>query len=368
MTTPTAEPRPYRVAVIRALPGLGDFLCAVPALRALRAALPFACIDLIGLPSMRPLVHRFRAYVDRLVEFPGFPGIPEVPFEPARLLGFLNATRRDPYDLVIQMHGDGSCMNAFAQALGTPLVYGYRPIDMPEADAECYLPYVAEEPEVRRNVRLVRHIGAPSEGEHLEFPLTPLDAAELAMLPETAELRQGRYAVVHPGASVGEKRWQPEHFAHVADRLACAGITPVLTGVISESPVSFAVMSAMETEPIDLTGRTSLGAMAVLVSGAALVVGNDTGVSHLADALAVPSIVVFSASDPRRWAPLDTTRHRVVDLTIADEGYDDVIAEVLAHAAGWDDEVAWELEPHAPLAGVMAEVEYLLSIGGGSVS
>lgn len=365
MSYPTTETRPYRVAVIRALPGLGDFLCAVPALRALRAALPFARIDLIGLPEARPLVHRFSMYLDRLVEFPGFPGIAEVPWDPPRLLRFLNAARRDPYDLVIQMHGDGSCMNAFAQALGTPLVFGYHPVDMPEVDTECYLPYLPSEPEVRRNLRLVRHIGAPSQGEHLEFPLTTLDAAELAVIPEAAALEPGRYAVVHPGAGAGEKRWQPEHFARVADRLAFSGITPVFTGVIAESPVSLAVMSEMETEAIDFTGRTSLGAMAVLVSGAALVVGNDTGVSHLAAALAVPSIVVFSASDPKRWAPFDITRDRVVDHTMS---ADEVIAEVLAHAVGWDDSGPGEFETQPPLAGVMAEVEHLLSIGGCSVS
>jgi ADP-heptose:LPS heptosyltransferase len=72
------------------------------------------------------------------------------------------------------------------------------------------------------------------------------------------------------------------------------------------------VAHAMSTRAIDLAGRTDLGALAALLADARLLIANDTGVSHLAAALGVPSVVVFTSSDCARWAPLDLRRHRTV--------------------------------------------------------
>jgi ADP-heptose:LPS heptosyltransferase len=72
----------------------------------------------------------------------------------------------------------------------------------------------------------------------------------------------------------------------------------------------------MQANALDLAGQISLGTLGVLLRGSRLLVSNDMGVSHLAAALQVPSLVIAGGGDPSRWAPLDDQRHRVVFQSI----------------------------------------------------
>jgi beta-phosphoglucomutase len=302
--------RAPNVVVLRALAGLGDLLNAVPALRALRAGLPDAHVTLLGLPSALPFVDRFGAYLDDLLPFPGFPGIPERRVDPARLASFL-ADVQGRFDLALQLQGNGTFTTPFTLLLGATHTAGFCRPDLYCPDPAWFVPYIEHGPERRRLLGLLSFLGLGAGSEALEFPLRRDDRRELRQAwPEWPGV--GAYVCVHAGASEPARRWPPERFAAVADVLADLGHRVVLTGTVGEAPTIGDVRRRMHAEAVDLTGRTSLGALAALVDGARLVVTNDTGVSHLADALATPSVVVFVASDPERWGPVDRDRHRVV--------------------------------------------------------
>src|SRR5438105_6432141 len=109
--------RVRRVAVLRALQ-LVDLLCAVPALRALRAGLPDAEITLIGLPWARALVDRLPQFLDAFIPLPGWPGLPEQPPQVHTIPAFLESIQNRRFDLAIQLHGNGSLTNPLIALLG----------------------------------------------------------------------------------------------------------------------------------------------------------------------------------------------------------------------------------------------------------
>jgi ADP-heptose:LPS heptosyltransferase len=305
------RPLPRRIAVLRAL-RLGDLLCAVPTLRALRAALPEAEIVLVGLPWARAFVARFDRYLDGFLEFPGYPGLPERTADLARIPTFLAEAQARRFDLAIQMQGSGAITNPLTVLMDARVNAGFfRPGEYCP-DAGRFVTYPDHEPEVRRLLRLVEFLGIPARGEHLEFPLREEDRRALHALDEARDLRRGSYVCVHPGASTPDRRWPADQFAAVTAALAARGLRVVLTGTAEEAGLTRAVARSLGGPHVDLAGRGDLGVLAALLSGARLLVCNDTGVSHLAAALRVPSIVLFTGSDPDRWAPLDRRRHRAI--------------------------------------------------------
>jgi ADP-heptose:LPS heptosyltransferase len=304
------------IAVLRAL-HLGDLLCAVPALRALRAAFPDSHIALIGLPWAHAFVSRYAAYVDELIEFPGFPGLPERPVAPDAVPPFLSAMQQRRFDLVVQLHGSGHYTNEIAMLCGAGMTAGF--FQPPEycPDRELFLPYPDNLPEPLRHLELLRYLGIPSQGEDIDFPLTEADHAAFARLREAASLAPNTFVCIHPGGRGERRRWAPHHFAAVADRLAREGYDIVVTGTAEERDIVQAMLTTMHCSAVDLTSRTDLGALAVLLSRARLLLANDTGVSHMASALGIPSVIICIGSDPSRWSPLDRHRHRVLSGDMA---------------------------------------------------
>lgn len=303
-----------RIAVFRAIK-LGDLLCAVPAFRALRRAYPGAHIALIALPWAQEFVQRFSAYFDEFIEFPGWPGLPERPLDVARSVQFLAEMQARQWDVAFQMQGNGTLVNAMLTLFGARAVVGYHPVNHPERflpHPDLFAPYPEREHEVKRWVELMRFAGIPAQGYDLEFPITADDRTRARQcLKQQGVQSNDRYVVLHAGGISG-RRWPESHFANVGDALAERGFTIVLTGTSAEAPIIETVRSRMHHSTVSLAGQTDLGTLAAALDGAAVLVSNDTGVSHLAAACHVPSVVIFTSADPAEWAPLDAVRHRVV--------------------------------------------------------
>ena len=303
-------PNPRTIAILRAL-HLGDLLCSVPAFRALRSAFPDASISLIGLPWARSFVERFPHYLDEFIEFPGYPGLPEQQPNFSKLADFLASMRRREFDWLVQMQGNGSYVNDLIGLCGARNVWGFSPSPRLAAPAG-FLPYPNDGAEIHRHLKLMEFLGVPSQGDHLEFPLNDQDQTEFDRLPDASVLEQGAFACVHPGGRGPARRWHAEGFVQVARGLSERGLRVVITGVPEERPLGEALARRLPDPPINLAGRTTLGSLGVVLSRSRVLIANDTGVSHVAAALGIPSVILSVGSDPIRWNPLNRARHRVL--------------------------------------------------------
>lgn len=328
METTTPWLRRHRGAtlvIFRALE-LGDMLCAVPALRALRGALPDTRITLVGLPWAEQFAARFHRYIDEFIAFPGHEAFPEQAVQHHKLADFYTGMRARRFDMALQMHGSGQHSNLVTRSFGARAIAGYG--DERPSHGEQFFQYPDGGAEPLRLLHLTQRLGAPADSAELEFPITDADERELGASGLAAGLEPGRYVCVHPGARDRDRCWHPARFAHVADKLAAEfGVTIVLTGSANEAALTAAVATRMRAKVVDAAAPISIGAMAALMSGARLLISNDTGASHIAAGLKLDSVVIFSKADIRRWAPLDQQRHRSLW-----DPHGERVAEVLDHA------------------------------------
>ncbi len=299
-----ASAPPRRIAVVRLRTGLGDLLCGVPALRALRAALPEAHVTLVTYPEMADVVARMGPWVDELLPFPGHPGVPERPPVTKAWEPFVATARERSFDLALQCYGANTAANEVTAALGAARTGGFFVTGEWAADLATSIPYPHHLHEVDRHLALMAHLGAPpADAGELELPIRREEEEAHATLLAATGLRPGNYAVLHPGATSPSRRWPAERFAEVGDELAARGLEVVVTGVPGEEELTRAVVAAMAAPAHDLCGATSLGGAAALCRDAALVVCNDTGTGHIAGATGTPSVTLFLSGDPRRFGP-----------------------------------------------------------------
>ncbi|MGY1709437.1 glycosyltransferase family 9 protein [Geodermatophilus sp. SYSU D00758] len=275
----SGDRRPVAV-VLRPL-GLGDLLTGVPAIRAVRAAVPDHRLVLATTTALEPLAGLVDA-VDEVL--------------PARELEPLDWDRPPP-DLAVDLHGKGPASHVVVADLHPGRLLTF---DSPGYPGPTWYP---DEHEVRRWCRLV--------AEGLGVPADP-DALDLAVPPVPSPVPAG-VAVVHPGAAFPSRRWPAGRFAAVARHLAARGLDVRVTGGPAEVERARSVAEqAGLGEDAVLAGRTTTLELAAVVAGARVVVSGDTGTAHLATAYRRPSVVLFGPVSPALWGPPPRPQHVVL--------------------------------------------------------
>ncbi|MEU9196885.1 glycosyltransferase family 9 protein [Streptomyces hundungensis] len=275
-----------RLLVLRAL-GLGDLLAGVPALRALRRALPEHELVLAAPAELAPVAAATGA-VDRLL--PACAPDRAVP-------SALDWDGPSP-DIAVDLHGNGPPSHRLLQLLRPRRLFAFAHPGTPEIDGPRWR---AEEHERARWCRFLEFYGIPADPADLLLPRPP------APSPAPGAV------VVHPGAGAPSRCWPVDRYAAVAVALRERGHRVVVTGGAAEDDLVARLAKQARLPDTDtFGGGLPFGRLDALVAGARAVLSGDTGIAHLAVAHATPTVTLFGPVAPSRWGPPPDPRHRVL--------------------------------------------------------
>jgi ADP-heptose:LPS heptosyltransferase len=309
-TTTDPIPDVRKIAVLRAN-GLGDLVFALPALEALRKAYPQAEIVYLGSEWHAQFFQGRRGPVDRVLVVPRLRGISapegtETDDEAGadEQAAFFGSAAQEGFDLAFQLHGGGRFSNPFVRRLGARLTIGLKTPDAEPLDR--WVPYVYFQPEILRYLEVVSLAGAAPVGIEPRIVVMPADLAEA----QRAVPGERPLVLLHPGAGDPRRRWAPEKFGQVGDELAARGFQVAVTGTPPEGELVERAVEAMQRPALDLCGQVSLGGLVGLLARARLVVSNDSGPLHLAEAVGTPTVGIYWCGNLINAGPLTRTMHR----------------------------------------------------------
>jgi len=224
------------------------------------------------------------------------------------LLRSLSGLRKTKIDLFLDFEQFARTSTLFGFLIGAPQRVGFK---TPREGR--YLLYTApvtyrdDQHMSRTFMDIARAAGVREESYEPEaVHFSDADAARAQALLGSVD---GRYVVFHVGSGdnfIG-RRWPPEAFADLADRLiALHGITVVFSGTPAEAGLVEGVLRRMRRRDrtLDLSGRMNLKTLAAVLAGAEFIASNDTGPVHIASSLGRPVLGLYGPNTPVLYGPL----------------------------------------------------------------
>ncbi|MCE5262689.1 MAG: lipopolysaccharide heptosyltransferase II [Deltaproteobacteria bacterium] len=289
--------------LVRGTNWIGDVVMTLPAVAAIRQSWPGARLSVLAKPWVAE-VYRLSPDVDEVIVFEE-PGRHAGIIGKRRLAGELRQRRFD-CAILLQNAIEAAIIAAWA---GIPLRAGYNS----DGRGALLTHSVRRTKEIRRVHQIgyygemVRALGCAPAGRDVRLRPGPEYDALAAVLLTRFCIAENRPLVgIAPGAAYGPaKKWFPDRFAAVADRLAGeTGAQGLLFGSAGDRESTAAVQKNARLPLTDIAGKTNLKEAISLISRCALFISNDSGLMHVAGALGVPTVAIFGSTDPVATSPV----------------------------------------------------------------
>lgn len=301
--------RPKRILLVR-LGGIGDVVCTLPALEAIRAGFPNAVIGfaveeraydiLNGHPAL-DVVHRFprRQVMSDLKTFHWRTAFTEIG-------SYKRSLHAQHYDLALdfQRNLKGAVHTMMG---GARRKVGFTAPTAQEFNHWFYREHVDPSPAKHwadKFLAMASAIGGIPEAARYRLP-DAFDSRERVQQFLTAN-ELDRFIAIHPGTSGFDlaRRWEPERFGELARKLNTErGIRTVVTWGPGEKELAEHVVQSSGGHARLSFESHSLLDLAELYRSARIYIGCDTGPMHIATAVGLPSVVLFGSGNPAAYGP-----------------------------------------------------------------
>jgi heptosyltransferase-1 len=152
---------------------------------------------------------------------------------------------------------------------------------------------------------LAEQLGLDVGDFRMEVPLAEEDRAWAREKEFELGLGEG-FFVALPFTTTPQKHWREDRWAKVMDRVAEEfGLPTVVLGGPEDREAMDRITGMASSEPVSLVGETSLTQASAMVERASLVIGVDTGLSHMAIAFDRPTVTIFGSNIPYTLPPTD---------------------------------------------------------------
>lgn len=297
---------------------LGDMVLTMPTIQALKQANPSArLVGLVGDWTAEIIATYPEIDLVLTLPFPGFTRRPNDSglFQPYTMaLHWARKLRQLRAETAIILRPDHWWGALLTYLAGIPNRIGYALPDVkpfltdPIPDQSVHT--------VLRSLRLVREWTGPVDPRtiRLSYPVTETDREQVVALLNASSIRPDQpLVVIHPGAGTPIKRWLPQQWSIVADRLAeRLKAAVVFTGSDQEHAEIGAIIGQMRQTGVSIAGETTVGQLAALYERAAVVLGPDSGPLHLAVASGAPTVHLFGPADPALFGPWGDPQRQIV--------------------------------------------------------
>jgi heptosyltransferase I len=275
---------------------LGDVVHHMPALTEARRQRPDATFAWVVEEAFAPLVRLHPAVGEVIpVAWRRWRKSLPAPATLAEIGAGLRAIRRHRYDKIVD--SQGLLRSALMARTARGRRHGYDRASVRESLAALFY-------DVRHSVS--RELHAVERNRiltGLALGYTPQGAPDFGLDRARFAASGPRYAVLLHATARPEKEWLESHWIALGKTLSADGLDLVLPwGTVIEKARSERIAAALPRARVP--ERAPLDAVTRLIAGANFVVGVDTGLLHLAAALAVPLVAIFAGSKPKLTGPV----------------------------------------------------------------